>query len=182
MFHSNTEQLIDYWRLRRGRGSAPARASINPAELTHLLPQIFMTGRMAAGQYPFRLVGGFVADLHGCDLRQDNLLRLCDAVSRPPLQLALEAARRPPHPVVADCEAITDDGLRLSMEIVIAPLIGPTGEIDRFIGLYQPTSPVAALRGRPVRLLSVRSIRRVDASGERVSGLRLAAVDGRRIA
>jgi hypothetical protein len=55
MFHSNTEQLIDYWRSRRTPGLAPLRAAVDPAELVELLPQIFMLGRQAPGQYEVRL-------------------------------------------------------------------------------------------------------------------------------
>jgi hypothetical protein len=182
MSHSNTEQLIDYWRSRRGRGSVPTRASINPSDLTPLLPQIFMAGRQSAGQYHLRLVGGFVAELHGCDLRAENLLQLWDAASREQMRRALEGARRPPQPLLATCEAVATSGLSMTLEVLMAPLAGPSGAIDRLIGLYQPTSPVAALRGRPVRGLSARTIRMLGGAGERPAGLRLAAVDGRRIA
>jgi hypothetical protein len=182
MSHSNTEQLIDYWRMRRGGASVPTRASIDPSDMTALLPQIFITGRAKAGDYPLRLVGGFVAELHGHDLRGENLLHLWDVDSRTTLQGAIEAARRPPHPLVIDCEAQTHDGLAMSMELVIAPLAGPSGDMDRLIGLYQPTAPVALLRGRPARRLCLRSIKRAGAPEERFGGLRLAAVNGRRIA
>ena len=60
MAHSSTELLIDYWRQRILSGRAPARASINPMDFPTLLPQVFMLGRKAPGDYGFRLVGGFV--------------------------------------------------------------------------------------------------------------------------
>lgn len=182
MFHSNTEQLIDYWRTRDREGSAPTRASINPADLTRLLPQIFMAGRQQAGQYRLRLVGGFVAELHGCDLREQDMLRLWETPNREPLQLALEVARRRSEPLVVECDAPADHGAAMSMEVVMAPLVGPSGEVDRLIGLYQPTSPVAALRGRSVRFLSARAIRTAAQGGVRFTGPRLAALDGRQIA
>lgn len=141
-----------------------------------------MAGRRSAGQYHLRLVGGFMADLHGCDLREENLLRLWDAPNRERLQLALEVARRRAEPMVVECEAAAGDDLAMSMEVVMAPLTGPSGEVDRLLGLYQPTSPVAALRGRVVRTLSARAIRTAQGGHEPPIGPRLAAVDGRRIA
>jgi hypothetical protein len=182
MFHSNTEQLISYWRARRGAGAAPARAGVNPADFANLAPQVFMLGRQAPGRFHFRLVGGFIADLHGRDLREAELLPLFEADDRTALQLALEALRRRPQPMVVDCEARTGAGQILRLEIMIAPLIGPDGVVDRFFGLYQPTSPVAALMGQRVHGLTVRTINIADPAAAALPRLRLASVEGRRIA
>jgi hypothetical protein len=182
MFHSNTEQLISYWRTRRSAGAAPVRANINPADFSTLAPQVFMLGRRGPGRFHFRLVGGFIADLHGEDLRESDLLALFDAGHRTALQLALEALCREPQPLVIDCEARPREGQPLRLEIMIAPLIGPSGGVDRFIGLYQPTSPVAVLMGRPVHSLAIRAISAADSTATSLPRLRLAAVEGRRIA
>ena len=182
MFHSNTEQLIDYWRGVKGVAPVAMRSSINPTEFAHLLPQVFMLGRRGAGQYHFRLAGGFITDLHGRDLRDEELLRLWSPEDRMQLQLALELARRKPDPLVVYAEAHTEMGAVLSLEIMMTPLAGPGGEVDRIMGFYQPTSPVATLMGQPVKALSLVSIRTVGAEGVGLPHLRLATVDGRRVA
>ncbi len=182
MFHLNTEQLIDYWRARRGADPVPRRAAIELAHLVNLAPQIFMLGREAAGQYHFRLVGGFVAELHGRDLRQVDFLRLWRPGDRPALQMALEAVRRRGEPMVVDCDAHAEADLAMRMEITLAPLIGPNGEPDRFIGLHQPISPVATLNDHPVHGLSVRDIATPGAVGAALPRMRLATVQGTRIA
>ena len=182
MFHLNTEQLIDYWRARRGGAAVPNRAAINPTEFSNLLPQIVILGRADVGQYHFRLVGGFIADLHGRDLRQDNMMRLWRSEDRTQLQLAIEAARRRGEPLVVDCDAHPQSGPAMRMEVTLAPLIGPSGEIDRLIGLYQPLSPVSGLMGRAALSLSVRAITTPGAAHEAFPPLRLAAVGGQRIA
>lgn len=182
MFHSNTEQLISYWRARRGAAMAPVRADINPGDFSSLAPQVFMLGRQGPGRFHFRLVGGFVADLHGRDLRECELFTLFDAGQRTALQLALEAMRREPQPLVIDCDAQPHVGHPLRLEIMIAPLIGPSGHIDRFIGLYQPTSPVAALMGQTAHSLHIRAINTADPTTTALPRLRLAAVEGRLIA
>jgi hypothetical protein len=182
MFHSNTEQLIDYWRGVKGAAAVAMRSSINPTEFAHLLPQVFMLGRRGSGQYHFRLSGGFVTDLHGRDLRDEDLVRLWSAEDRTQLQLSLELARRKPDPIVATAQARTDLGAALELEILFMPLAAPSGEVDRVMGFYQPISPVAALVGQPVSVLSLKSIRTIGAQGATLPHLRLAAVDGRRIA
>lgn len=184
MSHSNTEQLIDYWRGRASPGVAPARASIDPTQLTHILPQIFILRRRAPRKFHFRLVGGFVADLHGRDLREEPFNRLWNAEDRTHLELAMEAARRRAEPLIVECRAFTDSGARLDLEMPLAPLASADGEVDRLIGLYQPVSPVAALMGQPLSSLALSHIRAVGAGRPATPfpHLRLAAVDGRRIA
>jgi hypothetical protein len=180
MFHLNTEQLIDYWRDRRGEALIPSRSSIDPAHVLNLLPQVFMLGRSGPGQYQFRLVGDFITDLHGRDLRQYNFLKLWRSEDRTPLQMALEAVRRRGEPLVLDCGAHPEAGPAMRMEIALAPLVAANGEADRFIGLYQPITPVAALMGRPAIGLSVRAIS--TPGSEALPRLRLASVRGRQIA
>ena len=150
MFHSNTELLIDYWRERKGLDRAPARARINPADFASLLPQIFILGRLRPGQYGFRLVGGLVADLHGGHLGATAPLRLWAPAYRASLQLALDAVCRQPEPLVIAAEGRTRAGKTLGLEITLAPLTGPKGDIDRLLGLYQPTTPAVALMGQAI--------------------------------
>ena len=73
MFHPSTERLINYWSARKTGGAIPSRASINPGEFFELTPQVFILGRDGPGSYPFRLVGGFVAELHRRDLRGEDV-------------------------------------------------------------------------------------------------------------
>jgi hypothetical protein len=181
MFHSNTEQLIDYWQTRKVGEETPARAAINPVDFAEMLPQVFMLGRYGPGQYRVRLAGGFIADLHGRELRDADFMRLWEPEARTPLQLALEAVRRHPEPVVIDAEARTTHGA-MRMEILVAPLRGPSGDVDRLIGLYQPITPAAALMGGVVCTLHIRGITSTAASGDQFPRLRLASIDGRQIA
>ncbi len=182
MFHSNTELLIDYWREQKGLARAPARASINPADFASLLPQVFILGRLRPGQYGFRLVGGLVDDLHGGHLGATDPIKLWAPAYRASLQLALEAVRRQPEPLVIASQARARGGQALDLEITLAPLTGPSGDIDRLIGLYQPTMPTAALMGHPIETLMIRNITAAGSAGAAFPRLKLAAMDGRRIA
>jgi len=181
MFHSNTERLIDYWRGLAGFGRVPARADVDPSAFADLAPQAFVLGRVGSGIYPVRLAGGFVAALHQRDLRRQNALSLFAQRDRLELQTALESARRRPEPLVATV-AVAAEGCAIDMEILFAPLAGADGGPDRFLGLYQPLTMVARLRGRPAELFGVRTLRGVGPANEETPRLRLAALDGRRIA
>ncbi|HEY8618355.1 PAS domain-containing protein [Phenylobacterium sp.] len=181
MFHSNTEQMIAYWTARATPGRAPSRASVQPADFRHLMPQVFVLGREGRGQYPFRLAGGFVGDLHRRDLRGVGALALWSELDRLRLQTALEEVRLRPEPLVAHAEVQTD-GASLPMEVLFAPLVAHDGGPDRYLGLYQPLSMVARLMGRPALELSVRRLRRAGAANEEAPRVRLAAIGGRRVA
>lgn len=181
LFHSNTELLIDYWRNRAAGADMPARTSINPSDFADILPQVFVLGRVRSGVYPVRLAGGFVGDLHQRDLRQHNALALWSERDRSRLQTALEETRLKPEPLIATAEILTG-GPSIGMEVLFAPLSDANGEANRYLGLYQPLSMVARLEGRPALELSVRNLRRASVANTAAPRIRLATVDGRRIA
>lgn len=178
-FHSNTQRLIDYWRSLGASGAPPRRAAVDPAHFSNLAPQTFVLGRMGAGLYPVRLAGGLVAELHGRDLRGQNGLSLFRQRDRPALQTALETARRRPEPLVATVQAHADNGAALALEVLFAPL---AGDPDRYLGLYQPLSMVARLDGHPIRDLAIGALRGVGPANEETPRLKLATLDGRRVA
>ncbi len=87
-------------------------------------------------------------------------------------------------------------GLRLSAlgaKFALAPLLGEDGSVERLLGLYQPTSSLARLLGKPVEALSFNALQPADASEPLWSAptaprrpvrtdLRVVAIDGRRVA
>ncbi len=180
MFHPSTERLINYWTARKTGGATPARASINPGEFFELTPQVFILGRDGPGSYPFRLVGGFVAELHRRDLRGDNLLDLWGKDSRVELQRLLETARAESSPVVVTADIHATGVATVGMEVLFMPLTTADGEVNRFLGLYQPIAMIQRLMGRTADQLTIR--RDGETFGERRPGLRLVAIEGRRIA
>lgn len=180
MFHANTERLVAYWRACKGGGFLPSRAGIDPSAFSDLMPQVFMVGRPGAGEYQVRLSGGFVADLHGRELKGEAFLPLWARGDRTRVQAALELACRYPHPIVVSAEIRAFGVPYAPMEVLLAPLAGRGGEADRFIGLYQPTASLGRLGGRVAQELGV-----VDISNEtavKAPPIRLAALDGRLIA
>jgi hypothetical protein len=179
MAHSSTELLIDYWQARVRDGQAPTRATINPVDFPTILPQIFILGRHAPGEASFRLVGGLVAELHGRDLRGVGFSSLWAQSARLPLQTEMERIRR--RPAASRFAARIEAGLQtLDLEIALMPLANASGEIDRFLGIYQPRQPVARLRGQTADRLQLLSFSGGAAEAEGPN-IRLAAVGGRRI-
>jgi len=176
MAHLNTELLIDYWRRRRGEQVMPARSDIDPADFAGLLPHAFIAARADDGEVRFRLAGEAVIDLHGRPLAGESLIGLWTAPHRQPLRAALAASLELAECLVITAEAPSDDAVAFSLEVAFAPLIGPAGRPDRFLGLYQPLSKRAGHQARELRMLSING-----AAAARGPHLRLAVLDGRRL-
>ncbi len=75
--------------------------------------------------------------------------------------------------------AQTVDGGEGRVELLFAPLAGPYGALDRFLGLCQPDLGLAGVT--PIGSLRIVAVNGV-ADDARRARLRLAALDGRRIA
>lgn len=155
------------------------RADLDLSAFAHLAPQLIVVGRGQAGLYPFRLVGGLVRDLHGRRLLGENLMDLFTLNSRTELRPALEAARRGRAMLVAGVTGRSVTGQSVTLELLFAPLAGPSGDVDRFLGLYQPLTPLIGLRGERLADLVITSLHAGETDAPR---LRLAALDGRQIA
>lgn len=182
MFHSNTERLIDYWSDRRGTDALPSRTSIDPGAFADLLPQVFILGRDAPGRYRFRLSGGFVANLHGRELKGEQALPLWSKMDRARVQAALELCRNGADPIVIVAQVIAPELEPFPMEVLLAPLASPDGEADRFLGLYQPVGAMPRLQEGAHRELAVNSVHSTASAAELEPRLRLAVIDGRQIA
>ncbi|HEY5107761.1 MAG TPA: PAS domain-containing protein [Caulobacteraceae bacterium] len=178
MFHSNTELLIDCWRAKKGGAALPPRARIDPVEFAALLPQVFIVERGEHGRWPLRLAGELIAAVHGPTLRGADLIGLWAPGHRAPLQRALEAALAAPDFLVVSADAATAEGDVRRLEILFAPISGPSGLADRLLGLYQPLTPRPGFGARGLGELHMRAI----GGGEQRPRPRLAAVDGRQIA
>lgn len=146
--------------------------------MLNLLPQLFILGRQDPGEYQFRLTGDFLGELHERKLHGTDFLRLWRGEDRVSMQMAMEAVRRRGEPLVVACDARTHTATALRMEIALAPLANAEGARNRFIGLYQPTSPVIGLAGRAVFDLAVRAITTPDSAEGAFPRLRLATLHG----
>jgi hypothetical protein len=179
MFHPDTQFLIDHWTTlsrRVGvRAGIPDRASLAPDALGLRLPRAFIAEREGDGAI-IRVAGSWIEAFHGETLRNRPLLSLWRTASRPLVAAALTQTMRESRPVVI---AALAGAVSAQVEVVLVPMRGPTGGVDRILGLYAPVATLSFAQDEP-RLLTARVSIGVGETGR--PALALAAVGGRRIA
>ncbi len=179
MFHPDTQFLIDHWTglARRGavRAGIPDRASLEPDALGLRLPRAFIAERNGE-EAIIRLAGSWIEAFHGEALKDHPLLSVWRTASRPLVAAALTQTVREARPVVISALA---GFLSAPVEITLVPLRGPSGGVDRVLGLYAPIATFSLATDEP-RLLTARVSIGVGETAR--PALALAAVGGRRIA
>ncbi len=150
MRHPNTRAIADYWEsLKEGEGT-PARDDLSPSDLSSLLANVFILQKLDGEHAVFRLAGTNLCSLYQREFREHNFLGLWQGADRMHMAALLAAAAIAPGPAIALAGAETIDGRKIKAEIFLAPLAGADGEVDRYLGLFQPLSGEDALGGRPL--------------------------------
>jgi hypothetical protein len=175
MFHSGAQHLIDLWSHLPRAGRFPEQSAFDPVELGRALPHAFIAEMTEAGA-AFRLAGSWIETLHGRPLKGVRWLDLWAKESRLLIHRTTTQALIEARPMVIMAMAGPDQA---PVEVVMAPIRGPSGQADRLLGLYQPTTegaktlkdvgplsarlavPVVAQPGRPLPTLAVVDGRRV---------------------
>lgn len=182
MSHSNTARMLGYWQERRGDEPAPRRAAIDPADFADVVTQAFVIGRERPGAYPFRLAGALLDDLHRGPLVGLDFVQLWAGPDRPRIQAAVEAALARRRSLIATARGRSLSGAEAKLEMLLAPLAGRQGRIDRLLGFYQPVSALFRLQNQRIERLFLLDIAFADGGDPVGAPVRLAAVDGRLIA
>jgi hypothetical protein len=94
----------------------------------------------------------------------------------------IEAALTRGEALLMQAQGRTLSGQHARLEILMSPLAGAQGQVDRLLGFYQPVSPLFRLQNQPVERLYLLEAAFAGTGESAPSPLRIAAVDGRRIA
>jgi hypothetical protein len=189
MAQNSTDVFLGYWRaLQTDAGQAPLRKIFDPASLKPMVSQMLMIGG-GATQYRFRLSGGFLVNLHGQELRDVSILSLFHPSCHQGLRTSLMLALRQERPLILSAKCRTSRYEEFTLDILLAPLREPTGEAERMVGLYVPTSDVPKMTGQKIErfnLMQSQTLSADEMPEPRPNGTkdfpRLVSVEGRQIA
>jgi len=171
MRHAQSQALHAYWQTRRQGAAAPHRTDIEPQDIARMLGYVFILWRADPAHHLFRLAGTHLCDLYQREFRDQNFLSLWRSHDRTHVQAVLEASLNGTEPASLVARTVTMDRLELPVEISFLPLRGPSGVIDRTLGLFQPLEDVEALRGRPAVRTTLTEIHPPAQRGELFPGV-----------
>ncbi len=173
MIHSEIRALYNYWeRLRAGR-PCPYRAEVDPRDMDGDAKHLFVLEDLGQGNLRFRLAGTALIDAFGYELRGMSARSVMAGRARESfVALATETLA---EPGVGYARLLGPDGVTV-WEVILLPLRGNFGQIDRLIGCLHPVSgrtPEAGpdARDTPLRFtIDAMSIRPVNEGVDTVQG------------
>lgn len=134
---SPLRQAEAYWSaLRDGTAAVPSRAQIDPRGLGNILGQTFILERIAPGLARFRLAGQNLNDLAGMEVRGMPLSAFFTPAARAGAGAIL--TRLFDDPAVAELTLTGEPRPRrpaAEARMILLPLRGASGEIDRALGV-----------------------------------------------
>ncbi len=173
MIHSEIRALYNYWeRLRAGR-PCPYRAEVDPRDMDGDARHLFVLEDLGQGNLRFRLAGTALIDAFGYELRGMSARSVMAGRARESFVALINETLA--EPGVGYARLFAPDGETV-WEVVLLPLRGNFGQIDRLIGCLHPGSgrtPEAGTEagGVPLRFtIDAMSIRPVNEGADTVQG------------
>jgi hypothetical protein len=137
MIHSEIRALYNYWERLRADRPCPYRAEVDPRDMTCGARHLFVLEDVGQGNLRFRLAGTALIDAFGYELRGMSARSIMEGKARESF-VAL-VAETLAEPGVGYARLHAPDGVTV-WEVVLLPLRGNFGEIDRLIGCLHPVS------------------------------------------
>ena len=169
MIHSEIRALYNYWeRLRAGR-PCPYRAEVDPRDMDGDARHLFVLEDLGQGNLRFRLAGTALIDAFGYELRGMSARSVMEGQARESFVALINETLA--EPGVGYARLFAPDGETV-WEVVLLPLRGNFGQIDRLIGCLHPVSGRTPEAGDvPLRFtIDAMSIRPVNAGPDTVQG------------
>lgn len=141
-------RLMEYWTNKRNGHVAPTTQDMSVPELGDDAAQAFILRIDPRERMPRLVFGGaaFETLMGPCDPGANVLQSPIETRGAVRLRRLLELVRSHPEPVLADFTTRMADGVRLSVEIVVAPL---SSHDDRVDGLFGGVSLRHVVSGKP---------------------------------
>ncbi len=162
MRSKTTIEVYAYWDELRGHRDVPARGQIEPADIRHILPDLFILEKTPRGEIRFRLAGTRICALFARELRGTRFDALWLGEQTTRLERIASDVMARKAPVVLTAAAIAGTADDLPTELVLLPLKSPDGSVDRIIGALAPLSRPHWLGATPVNFLDLGGIRVLD--------------------
>ena len=137
MIHREIRALYSYWDRLRGDRPCPERTEVDPRDIGSDTRHLFVLEDLGQGNVRFRLAGSGLLEAFGFDLRGMSARAIMEGRSRESFVAMI--AETIAEPGVGYARLLAPDG-ESAWEVVLLPLRGNFGTIDRLIGCLHPVS------------------------------------------
>lgn len=134
MQHKSSNQLLKYWDTVRNGRFAPNRFEIEPAQISSILPDVFILECADVSTYRFRLAGTRVCTSLGHELRNCNLLDYFSGDDKQAVQNLLHNVVKDGAGAVMEFECTNGDRERAVFEMLVLPLLHSDQRVSRILG------------------------------------------------
>jgi hypothetical protein len=157
-----TKALYTHWRgLCRG-AVIPDRNDLDPAQIGHLLRDVFILGADPAGVWRYRVAGTRLTALAGRELKDEPFERWWRAGDRIDANRLLTAAANDALPVIAGVKGFGKDQRHYDLEGLLLPLRHGGRTRLRMMGGFFPSPETAGKIGLRIEELGLLSLRTLD--------------------
>lgn len=149
MINSEIRALYSYWEQLRAGRPCPERTEVDPRDIPADARHLFILEDLGQGNIRFRLAGTGLLEAFGFDLRGMSARAIMEGRSRESFVALVSETIA--EPGVGYARLTAPDGTQ-AWEVVLLPLRGSFGAIDRVIGCLHPVSGRAPQPGQvPLR-------------------------------
>lgn len=168
MIHHELRALYSYWEHLRGDRPCPDRTEVDPRDVASDARHLFVLEDLGNENIRFRLAGSGLLEAFGFDLRGMSARAIMSGKSRESFSALISETIA--EPGVGYARVIAPDGASV-WEVLLLPLRGSFGTIDRVIGCLHPlTGEVPEPGPVPLRFaiesMSIQPVT-IDPTGER---------------
>ena len=136
---STLQRVFNGWDAARDGGCIPFRHALDPRDFGALLDHIFIIEQRSVHDFRFRLCGQKICDQIGMELRGMPAVSLMATVNRQEMTALLEATLDGTDMIKLN---VMGTALNMAGEMLLLPLRGPDGQINRILGTLDAPLPI----------------------------------------
>lgn len=141
----HTKTCLDihtYWDRIRGAEAGPLRSDIQPGDVRHILPELFILELDEAGNPVFRLAGTRICTFFGRELRSWEFSSLWAPGDAAAAKRIARTAMQDRKPILLPVSGVNRYQDEVMLEMVLLPIRSAGQRFDRLLGALSPVTPL----------------------------------------